>query len=146
MMARSEKAERQKIYLTPFLLLFLPFLLIMPAFGAVQGTLGTSSSGSLTITLVIPPRLATLRSSVNDTPAVLIGAGGRSDEVCISNRGLGRFSTAELPLRNASGSMTNRKLIMRRSAGTLHCMNSFAPSLPAGPASRYPKTILIAPE
>ena len=101
---------------------------------ASQGTLGSTSTGSFTIRLVIPPRL--------EVTAQPLSTDKTSTPFCINGRGIDYYSTSLLPIR---GSLQSGTPAPKHSTHT-SCQNQLLVPTTRSAKAPYPPTVLIAPE
>ncbi|WP_281647253.1 hypothetical protein [Parendozoicomonas sp. Alg238-R29] len=118
------------------------------SFAASQGSLGTTSSASFSIRLVIPSKLEVQAppDTLSNTP----------EPFCITGRGVDYYSTSVLPLRGSerpsphtvtfSGytSVPNKNSVTYLTSSD--CSEQTVAITPNSQPSKQPATILIAPE
>ncbi|CAM3433778.1 hypothetical protein [Parendozoicomonas haliclonae] len=118
--------------------------------GAVQGALGATSTGSFSITLVIPPKVAFTRTSMelNRLPK----------DFCLNGTGISHYSTSVMPdritreLPDVSPVLINeagQKIALNDEpviANTRHCNRQLLMPADRNTSSDSVQTLLIAPE
>ncbi len=124
------------------LLAFSLLLLCFPLIASTQGSLGKTSSGSFSITLVIPPRITPreIPESLQLAPTSKESA----THLCVTGTGINQYSTSVLPPRIPSERPATVPLL-NRADGQIISLNEAPKSYTSHNPSDCPREFLSLP-